>query len=116
MQVSLNSFKNSKLLSSMYNNAVVIFLPISALSCHFRTTQEDPIPVRDSLSGSIIRFGLHVNAAPSDNPMQSEISGHIGGGGNCKCCRCLVGGTRKSKESNDGFHALFRVGVTMRII
>jgi hypothetical protein len=50
-----------------------------------------------------------MNADPSDNPMQSECSGHIGGKGNYSCQKCQVGGSQKEKESDEVFHSIFEV-------
>ncbi|KAJ6588551.1 hypothetical protein B0H19DRAFT_1013424 [Mycena capillaripes] len=73
-------------------------------------THADPVEVRDE-SGNTICFCIYCNAGPSDNPMQSEISAHIGGKGNCFCRKCQVGGTQKEKATNEGYHALFEAGV-----
>jgi hypothetical protein len=52
---------------------------------------------------------LQLNAGLSDNPMQSEIAGHIGGKGNFLCQRCKTGGTMLEKETDEGYHRLFVV-------
>ncbi|KAJ7703890.1 hypothetical protein B0H17DRAFT_1157051 [Mycena rosella] len=65
--------------------------------------------VADEL-GNTTCFALHVNSGPSDNPMQSEISTHIGGKGNCPCRKCRMGGTQKQKATNQGYHAIFEAG------
>jgi hypothetical protein len=41
--------------------------------------------------------------------MQSEITSHIGGQGNHFCQKCDVGGNKLYKESDGGFHSLFKV-------
>ncbi|KAJ7697137.1 hypothetical protein B0H17DRAFT_1130453 [Mycena rosella] len=72
-------------------------------------THTEPVEVQDEL-GNVSCFCLHVNAGPSDNPMQSEVSGHIGGKGNCFCRKCRVGGTQNEKATNEGYHTLFEAG------
>ncbi|KAF7378116.1 hypothetical protein MSAN_00235900 [Mycena sanguinolenta] len=74
-----------------------------------RETHTDPVEVQDE-SGDAVCFSIYVNAGPSDNPMQSEISAHIGGKGNCLCRKCQVGGTQKEKATDEGYHALFETG------
>jgi len=71
-----------------------------------RATHTDPVKVRDE-TGATTRLSIYVICGPSDNLMQSEISGHIGGKGNCFCRKCKAGGTQKCKATNDGYHALF---------
>ncbi|KAJ7471635.1 hypothetical protein B0H11DRAFT_1867347 [Mycena galericulata] len=73
-------------------------------------THTNPVQVQDE-DGNTTCFCIYVNSGPSDNPMQSEISGHIGGKGNRFCRKCQVGGTQKEKASNDGYHALFESGL-----
>ncbi|KAJ7648146.1 hypothetical protein B0H17DRAFT_1163798 [Mycena rosella] len=71
-------------------------------------THQEPVKVQDE-TGATTRFCLHVNSGPSDNPMQSEISSHIGGKGNHLCRKCNAGGTQKDKATDEGYHALFEV-------
>ncbi|KAJ7349682.1 hypothetical protein DFH08DRAFT_667969, partial [Mycena albidolilacea] len=77
-------------------------------------THTDPVEVRDE-SGNATCFCIYCNAGPSDNPMQSEISSHIGGKGNCFCRKCRVGGTQKEKATDEGYHALFEVSIFSNI-
>jgi hypothetical protein len=74
-----------------------------------RQTRKEPIPVRDVMTGEGAKIQLFLNADRSDNPMQSEMSGHIGGKGNRPCRKCEVGGTSQEKETNEGYHSLFEV-------
>ncbi|KAJ7711067.1 hypothetical protein B0H16DRAFT_1480617 [Mycena metata] len=64
-------------------------------------THQDPIRVRDAETEETTCVCLYANAGPSDNPMQSEISGHIGPKGNFFCRKCKVGGSDKDKEVNE---------------
>lgn len=68
-----------------------------------------PLEVYDAMTRAPACVRIYVNAEPSDNPMQSELSGHIGGSGNLFCHRCDVGGPDDMKQSDEGFHALFSV-------
>ncbi|KAJ6632334.1 hypothetical protein B0H10DRAFT_1901754 [Mycena sp. CBHHK59/15] len=74
-------------------------------------THKEPVRVRDAETQETTRFCIHANAGPSDNPMQSEISGHIGAKGNFFCRKCEAGGSEKDKETNECFHSLFSPGM-----
>ncbi|KAJ6543803.1 hypothetical protein B0H10DRAFT_1673200, partial [Mycena sp. CBHHK59/15] len=73
-------------------------------------THKDPVKVRDAETQETTRLCIHANAGPSDNPMQSEITGHIGAKGNYLCRKCNAGGTEKEKETDACFHSLFEPG------
>ncbi|KAF7372927.1 hypothetical protein MSAN_00499400 [Mycena sanguinolenta] len=72
-------------------------------------THSNPVRIQDE-QGKTTRFSIYCNCTPSDNPMQSEICGHIGGKGNKFCRKCHVGGTQEDKATADGYHALFEPG------
>lgn len=74
-----------------------------------RSTQREPVKVRDGVSGQTTRFSLQNMVEPSDNPMQSEIAASIGAKGNFPCRKCEVGGTQAEKREDEGYHALFEV-------
>jgi hypothetical protein len=99
---SLSSRRQSSELSDL--KFISFFLTCSG----FRETHTNPIRVQDE-TGATTCICIYANAGPSDNPMQSEISAHIGGKGNYFCRKCRVGGTQKEKAINDGYHALFEV-------
>ena len=63
----------------------------------------------DASFGGLAKVRLQLNSDPSDNPMASEIAGHIGGKGNHFCRKCNVGGTMLEKETDSGYHDLFLV-------
>ncbi|KIM81307.1 hypothetical protein PILCRDRAFT_89258 [Piloderma croceum F 1598] len=71
------------------------------------STRNNPVVVFDVTANEEVCFKLATNTGPSDNPMQSEITGHIGGKGNHFCHKSKVGGNKLHKESDDGYHSLF---------
>ncbi|KAJ7450480.1 hypothetical protein B0H11DRAFT_2161827 [Mycena galericulata] len=54
---------------------------------------------------------LFINTGPSDNPMGSEMTGHIGAKGNYFCRKCKVGGCGEHKRTDTGFHSMFEAGI-----
>jgi len=54
-------------------------------------------------------FKLYQVTGAADNPMASEMSGHIGGNGNFFCRKCHAGGCTLDKETNATYHSLFLV-------
>ncbi|KAJ6559278.1 hypothetical protein B0H10DRAFT_2169453 [Mycena sp. CBHHK59/15] len=106
-----------KLLQQEFHVHFISTSPNAGISEQFREfkasveeTHTEPVQVQDE-TGNTTRFCIHVNAGPSDNPMQSEVSAHIGGKGNHFCRKCEVGGTQKEKATDEGYHALFEAGL-----
>ncbi|KAJ6607440.1 hypothetical protein B0H10DRAFT_2166796 [Mycena sp. CBHHK59/15] len=102
-----------KLLQQEFHVHFISTSPNAGISEQFREfkasveeTHTEPVQVQDE-TGNTTRFCIHVNAGPSDNPMQNEVSAHIGGKGNHFCRKCEVGGTQKEKATDEGYHALF---------
>ncbi|KAJ7467555.1 hypothetical protein FB451DRAFT_1340448 [Mycena latifolia] len=106
-----------QLLQQEFHTHFVSTSPNASVSEQFRefkaaleTTHTEPIEVEDPETGCATCLCIYVNAGPSDNPMQSEVSGHIGGKGNCPCRKCKMGGTQQEKATNEGYHAIFEAG------
>ncbi|KAJ6622070.1 hypothetical protein B0H10DRAFT_2162856 [Mycena sp. CBHHK59/15] len=106
-----------KLLQQEFHTHFVSTSPNASISEQYRefkstveSTHTNPIQVQDE-DGNTTCICIYLNAAPSDNPMQSEVSAHNGGKGNHFCRKCEVGGTQKEKSTNDGYHALFEAGI-----
>ena len=70
---------------------------------------EHPFEAYDAATEQRIRVRLVLLGMVCDNPMASEVSCHIGTGGNKLCRRCEVGGSNDDRMSNDGYHSLFKV-------
>ena len=62
-----------------------------------------------------ILFRTFPHCLPSDNPQQAESSSGVGPGGNRNCIHGESGGGKEERESDDGYHALFSVGLHFRI-
>lgn len=52
---------------------------------------------------------LNILYDSADNPMVSECASHLGLNANKFCPRCKVGGDKKYKASDEGYHSLFDV-------
>ncbi|KAJ7781880.1 hypothetical protein DFH07DRAFT_865022 [Mycena maculata] len=96
-----------KLLQQEFHVHFVLTSPNASISEQYQefktvieSTHADPVPVEDE-SGDTTCFCLYMNSGPSNNPMQSEVSGHIGGKGNWFCRKCNVGGMQKEKATNE---------------
>lgn len=74
-----------------------------------RSTHDNPIRIRDPITGESARVRVYILDADGDNPMQSEMSGHIGGNGNYDCRRCKRGGTEAWKITDEGYASLYEV-------
>ncbi|KAJ7696836.1 hypothetical protein B0H17DRAFT_1158586 [Mycena rosella] len=85
------------------------FVSTSRTPAAVEVTHTEPVEVQDE-SGSATRFCLYVNAGPSDNPMQSEISGQYWWQRELPLSQMRVGGTQAEKATNEGYHAIFEAG------
>ncbi|KAJ6583121.1 hypothetical protein DFH09DRAFT_1245943 [Mycena vulgaris] len=74
------------------------------------STHTHPVSVYDQSNAEEAAFRLFINTGPSDNPMGSEMTGHIGAKGNYFCRKCLVGGCGEHKRTDAGFHSMFEAG------
>ncbi|KAF8951656.1 hypothetical protein BDZ97DRAFT_1683873 [Flammula alnicola] len=106
-----------KLLQQEFHVHFVSTSPVASVPEQFHgikqaieSTHKKPVKVRHGTTGASIRFKIYVNSEPGDNPAQSEVSGHIGGNGNHLCRKCDAGGTKEVKQSDDGYHQLFKLG------
>ena len=60
--------------------------------------------------GQEILFQIIPHMLPADNPQQSETSSHLGVNAALNCRRDLTGGSDESKETEDGYKALYQPG------
>ncbi|KAJ7111881.1 hypothetical protein C8R44DRAFT_632476 [Mycena epipterygia] len=74
------------------------------------STHTHPVSVYDESNQQEAAFRLFINTGPSDNPMGSEMTGHIGAKGNYFCRKCKVGGCGEHKRTDLGFHNMFEAG------
>ncbi|KAJ7750070.1 hypothetical protein DFH07DRAFT_869136 [Mycena maculata] len=84
---------------------------LPATSENATSTHTAPVVVYDRNTQEEAAFRLFINTGPSDNPMSSEMTGHIGSKGNYFCRKCHVGGCGLHKESNEGFDSIFGEGL-----
>ncbi|KAJ3002074.1 hypothetical protein NUW54_g6045 [Trametes sanguinea] len=103
-----HGFTDDFISSSPHASVVEQFQDIKKI---IEATHREPVRVLYASTRKMIRFRIFVHAEPSDNPMQSELTGHIGGRGNLFCRKCEAGGSDCEKATNDGYHALFKPGV-----
>ncbi|KAJ7454647.1 hypothetical protein B0H11DRAFT_1926478 [Mycena galericulata] len=75
------------------------------------STHTHPISVYDQSDKEEAAVRLFINTGPSDNPMGSEMTGHIGAKGNYFCRKCKVGGCGEHKRTDTGFHSMFEAGI-----
>ncbi|KAF7303394.1 hypothetical protein MIND_00567600 [Mycena indigotica] len=106
-----------KLLQQEYHIHFISTSPNASISEQYRefktaieATHTKPIAVQDD-AGNTTKICVYCNAGPSDNPMQSEVSSHMGGQANYFCRKCKVGGPKAHKHSNVGYEELFKPGV-----
>lgn len=64
---------------------------------------------RDSDFDEECMIFLNILYDSADNPMVSECASHLGLNANKFCPCCKVGGDKKYKASNEGYHSLFDV-------
>ncbi|KAJ7156572.1 hypothetical protein C8R43DRAFT_949420 [Mycena crocata] len=68
------------------------------------STHTHPIGVDDSSIAEEAAVRLFINTGPSDNPMGSEMTGHIGAKGNYLCRKCHEGIPRTAAETLEELH------------
>ncbi|KAJ7637552.1 hypothetical protein DFH06DRAFT_1302543 [Mycena polygramma] len=73
-------------------------------------THTDPMPVYDQATQQEAAVRIFANMGPSDNPMGSEMTSHIGAKGNYFCRKCKVGGCGEHKRTDAGYHSMFEAG------
>ncbi|KAJ7239995.1 hypothetical protein B0H12DRAFT_1204154 [Mycena haematopus] len=80
------------------------------IKSHIESTHTVPISVYDQSTQQEAAVHVFVNTGPSDNPMGSEMTGHIGAKGNYFCRKCKVGGCGEHKRTDAGFHSMLEEG------
>jgi hypothetical protein len=74
-----------------------------------RESHKNPVQAWDPAIKQEVLLVLTAMSSPCDNPMASELSGHIGHNGLGFCRKCYSGGSQIVRNSNSGFHNLFEV-------
>lgn len=75
----------------------------------YRESRETGIVAFDSESQQQAMFFMNPFLVSGNNPMICECSSHIGLNGNYFCPRCMVGGDKAYKQTDEGYHSLFYV-------
>ncbi|KAJ4492105.1 hypothetical protein C8J55DRAFT_533997 [Lentinula edodes] len=83
----------------------------SALKDMINDTHQHPVICYNAETRRMCGVRLHVPTLPADNPQQAEEACHAGGNANLLCRKCDAGGTYEETESDEGYHALYGVGI-----
>ncbi|KAJ3859601.1 hypothetical protein EV359DRAFT_75548 [Lentinula novae-zelandiae] len=83
----------------------------SALKDMINDTHKHPVICYNAETKRMCGVRLRVPSLPADNPQQAEEACHMGGNANLLCRKCDVGGTYEETETDEGYHALYNIGI-----